>query len=229
MLKRIFGKLMAGNTLYYPGCLTKFVLKDIEENYKKILKELKIEFVMLRDEEFCCGSPVINAGYEKEYKELVEKNRGMLKKYGIGRIITNCPACYKMLKENYPETKVEHATQVIWNNIKKLKLKSFNEDITYHDSCHLGRHSGIYEEPRYILEASGFNIIELKNNRENSMCCGGGGGLRTNAPNTSKKIAKMLMEEVKTKKVITACPLCYAQLKEDSGSKEVLELSQVLA
>ncbi len=227
MFKRLFSRLTAGNTLYYPGCLTKFVLKDIEENYKKILKEIGIEFMMLGEMEFCCGSPVINAGYEKEYIELVEKNKEVLKKYGIGRIITNCPACYKTLKENYPNIKVEHATQIIWNNINKLKLRSYNEKITYHDPCHLGRHSGIYEEPRNILKALRFEVVELRNNRENSMCCGGGGGLKVNASETSNKIAKMLIEEVKTEKIATACPLCYAQFKENTN-KEVLEISQAL-
>ena len=227
MFRGLFSKLTAGNTLYYPGCLTKFVLKDVEENYKKILTQLKIEYIMLGEMEFCCGSPVLNAGYEKEYKELVEKNREVLKKYSIGRIITNCPACYKILKENYPEVKVEHITQTIWKNIDKMKLKSFNEKITYHDPCHLGRHSGVYDEPRYILQALDFEVVEFMNNREKSMCCGGGAGLRTNASKISSKIAKMLAEETKTDKIITTCPLCYLQLKENTD-KQVLELSQVL-
>lgn len=227
MLKKLFNKLSRGNTLYYPGCLTKFVLKDIETNYKKILKEIGIEFIMLGEMEFCCGSPVINAGYKKEYEELVEKNREIFKKYGIGKIITNCPACYKTLKENYPEVEVEHATQTIWKNIKKMKLKSFNEKITYHDPCHLGRHSGIYEEPRNILKALNFKIEEIRNNKENSMCCGGGAGLRVNSPETAAKITKILEKEIKTKKVVTTCPLCYSQLKEQTN-KEVLEISQLL-
>jgi len=145
----------------------------------------------------------------------------------VGRIITNCPACYKMFKEQFPEIKVEHVTQTIWNNIKKMKLKTYNEKITYHDPCHLGRHSGIYEEPRWILQALDFDVVELKNNRENSMCCGGGGGLKTNSPKISNKIVKMLMEEVKTDKIITTCPLCYVQFKENTD-KQVLEMSQVL-
>ncbi|MFH1210473.1 MAG: (Fe-S)-binding protein [archaeon] len=227
MFRGLFSKFTSGNTLYYPGCLTKFVLKDVEENYKKILTQLKIEYIMLGEMEFCCGSPVLNAGYEKEYNELVEKNREVLKKYGVGKIITNCPACYKMLKEQFPEIKVEHITQTIWKNIDKMKLKSFNEKITYHDPCHLGRHSGIYDEPRYILQALDFEVVELKNNRENSMCCGGGAGLRTNAPQVSERIAKMLGEEIKTEKIITTCPLCYVQIKEGTD-KQVLELSQVL-
>jgi Fe-S oxidoreductase len=227
MFRGLFSKFTSGNTLYYPGCLTKFVLKDVEENYKKILTQLKIEYIMLGEMEFCCGSPVLNAGYEKEYNELVEKNREVLKKYGVGKIITNCPACYKMLKEQFPEIKVEHITQTIWKNIDKMKLKSFHEKITYHDPCHLGRHSGIYDEPRYILQALDFEVVELKNNRENSICCGGGAGLRTNAPQVAEKVAKMLGEEIKTEKIITTCPLCYVQIKEGTD-KQVLELSQVL-
>lgn len=228
MFKRFLEKFTSRNTLYYPGCMTKYVLKDLEKNYAEILRKLDIEFIMLKELEFCCGSPVINAGFPKDFNNLISKNLESFKQHGISRIITNCPGCYSTFSKNY-DIKVEHITQVIWKNIEKLKLKSFNEQITYHDPCHLGRHSDIYDEPRYILKALDFEVIESNQTRENTLCCGAGGGLRNNAPKISSKIAKLRIKDIKTKKLITSCPMCYHHLKENAPKDvEVLELSQVL-
>ncbi|MCG2718929.1 MAG: hypothetical protein L6408_08885 [Nanoarchaeota archaeon] len=229
MFKRFLEKFTARNTLYYPGCMTKFVLKDLEKNYMEILKKLDIEFIMLKDLEFCCGSPIINAGFPKDFNDLIDKNLEAFKNHGISRIITNCPGCYNILSNNYSNIKVEHMTQVIWKNIEKLNLKSFNEKITYHDPCHLGRHSDIYDEPRYIIKALDFELIESKRTKENTLCCGAGGGLRNNAPKIASKVAKLRFDDVATKKLITCCPMCYHHLKEHAPMGiEVLELSQVL-
>lgn len=224
MLKKLLEKLTSGNVLYYPGCLTHFVLPDIEENYQKILTQLGVDFIFL-PEFNCCGSPVIHAGYRKDFEGLREKNAEFLKKYGVSKIITNCPACFRILSDC--GFNAEHVTQTIWKNIKKLKAKHSGK-ITYHDPCHLGRHSGIYEEPRNILKAIGFEVIELPNCRENSMCCGGGAGLKTNYPELANEIAKGVVEQVKTKKMVTPCPLCYKHFKENASGIEVLEFSEVL-
>jgi len=228
MFKRFLEKFTLGNTLYYPGCMTKFVLKDLEENYMKILRELNIDFITLKDMEFCCGSPVINAGFPKDFNDLIDKNLEIFKKHGVSKIITNCPACYSIFSENY-NLKVEHATQVIWKNIDKLNLKSFEGNVTFHDPCHLGRYSDIYDEPRLILKKIGYDIIESKHTKDRTLCCGAGGGLRNNAPKFSSKIAKLRFKDVPTKKLVTCCPMCYHHLKENSPEDvEVIELSQVL-
>ena len=136
--------LFGGNTLYYPGCLTKFVAKDLEENYKKILNKIGIDFIMLKDFEVCCGNPILNAGHEKETKELAEKNFKLFKDRGVKKIITSCPACFHMFNKNYPkliekwDIKVEHITQTISKAVKEGKInpKKLGIDITYHDPCH---------------------------------------------------------------------------------------------
>lgn len=228
MFKRFLEKFTAGNTLFYPGCMTKYVLKDLEKNYMELLRRLGIDFIMLKDLEFCCGSPVLNAGFPEDFNNLIDKNLESFKRHGVSRIITNCPGCYNILSKHY-NLKVEHISQTIWKNIEKLKLQSFNEKITYHDPCHLGRHSNIYDEPRYILRALDFEIVESKRTRENTLCCGAGGGLRNNAPKMASKIAKLRFKDVPARKLITCCPMCYYHLKENAPDNiEVLELSQVL-
>jgi Fe-S oxidoreductase len=219
----IFKWLLGGNTLYYPGCLTKSVMKNILENYKEIFNLLGIDFIMLPKDEVCCGLPVINAGYKKEAKQLAKKNFELFKKHGINKIITNCPSCYHMFKEEYPkfvaewDINVEHATQTIFNSLKDSKFNkqiSNFENVSYHDSCHLGRYCGIYEEPRKVIKMLGGNILEMRNNRENSVCCGAGAGVRANFPDLAKDAATNRLRDmpVNSDVVISACSLCASNL-----------------
>lgn len=226
-------KLFKGrNLLYYPGCLTHFAFPQLENNYKKILNMLEIDFIFLPDFN-CCGSPVLNAGYTEDFEELMESNRFYLEKYGVGRIVTSCPACYLMLKDKYGAD-VEHISQTIMRNIDKLDKSGAMEvegnKITYHDPCHLGRKGSIYDEPRQIIRSLGLEVVELPCSRSKSLCCGAGGGLKSNNPSLARDIAKSRLKLVKTKTLVTTCPMCYAHFREQ-GEKmgiKVLEFSQLL-
>lgn len=237
----ILDKLLARNILYYPGCMTKFVLKDLEKDCEKILRKCGIDFIKLKDLEVCCGSPVRNAGYASDFETLARKNFDILKQHGVRKIISNCPACFKTFKQDYPEVlhgwniEVEHLTQTIWQAIKKGKLKTkkpANTKITYHDPCHLGRYTGVYDEPREILKFLGYNLVEMEFNKADAFCCGGGGGVKANYPKLADKIAKERISQALktgTKLLVTTCPLCYACLKEAGKNKiKVMELSSLL-
>jgi Fe-S oxidoreductase len=230
MLKGLMDKIlgMVRNTMYYPGCLTKYALPEILANYEKILKKMEIDYIMLKEQELCCGSPILRAGYKAEFKRLQKENLELFKQYGVSKIITSCPACYHMLKEEYG-LEVEHIAKTVLKNIGKFDKDKFKgEKITYHDPCHLGRYSGIYDEPRKVLEYLGFEVVELKDNHEKSMCCGGGGGLRSYKSDVAKRVAKLRLMQVGTKRIITPCPMCYAHLKENAKDIDVLEFSEVL-
>jgi heterodisulfide reductase subunit D len=237
---KILDKILGGNILYYPGCLTKFVGKDLKENYEKILRTIGIDFIELKEKEVCCGSPALNAGYKKTAEDLVRKNYHVFKEHRVTKIISNCPACCKTFSQDYPlllkewDIKVEHASQTIYKAIQegKLKLKKKIEKIvTFHDPCYLGRYMSIYEEPRKILEFIGCKIVEMKFNRQNSFCCGGGGGVQSNYSELANSIAKERIQqalETKAEILVTACPLCYYHLKRNSQEIQVFELSQLL-
>jgi Fe-S oxidoreductase len=239
----ILNKLLAKNVLFYPGCMEKFVLKEFQDNYEKILRKCGVDFIKLKDLEVCCGSPVLNAGYFVDFKTLAKKNYKIFKEHGVKKIITPCPACFKTFELEYPEVmdefdiEVEHVTQTISNAIKNgnLKLKRIKKSmkVTFHDPCHLGRYCGVYEEPREILKALGYELTEMKFNRENSFCCGGGGGLKSNYPELSEEIAKMRIKhakEVKVNVIVTACPMCYSCLREVGRQSRVktVELSSLI-
>lgn len=224
-------KNIGRNTLYYPGCLTKGILKEEFENYKKIFNILGIDFIMLPNEEVCCGIPVLNGGYKKEARKLAEKNLNLFKKYNVSKIITNCPSCYHAFKEIYPNLirdwniEVEHATITIYNSLKNKegKFKHLEkEKVSYHDPCHLGRYSGIYDEPRKVIEILQGDLVEMRNNRVNSPCCGGGGGVRANFPELAKDIAKTRIENIDSKvdNIISPCGLCYLNIKSASKKSE---------
>jgi|APSaa5957512576_1039674.scaffolds.fasta_scaffold01497_4 heterodisulfide reductase subunit D len=225
----IFGFLKGEKVLYYPGCLTKGVLKQELENYKEIFNKLKIDFVMLPDEENCCGLPVMNAGYRKDAVKLAKKNLKLFREKGIQKIVTNCPSCFHMFGSVYPKLvrdwniPVEHATVTVLRALKKKgwKYHGYDEDreiVAYHDPCHLGRYSGVYDEPREVVEILGGRIMESRFSREKALCCGGGGGVRANFENLAKGVSnervKSFSEDVG--KIISPCGLCYANLKSSS-------------
>jgi heterodisulfide reductase subunit D len=226
-------KSFGENTLYYPGCLTKIAMKEQLENYKKVFNILGVDFIMLPEIEVCCGLPILNAGYEKEARELAKKNLEIFKKNKISKIITNCPSCFHTFRDVYPkfvpewDIKVEHATITILNGLKKKgidfrKKNIAGEIVTYHDSCHLGRYCGIYEEPREVIQRLGGEIIEMKHNRKNSICCGAGAGVRANYPELAKSIAKKRAKEIplNADKVVSACGLCHSNILTASDKSE---------
>ena len=230
-------KIFQSNTLYYPGCLTKFALPEILDGYKEILDQEGIDFITLSDKELCCGSPVKNAGAEKEFEKLAQKNLEVFKQHSIGKIITNCPACAVVFKKDYQkilgnkwEIEVSHISEIIEKSLPKIK--KMKGKCTYHDSCHLGRELKIYDQPRRIIEKCGWQIVEPILTRENSFCCGGGGGVNSNYQDLSEKIAQDRIDILRNTEVemaITACPMCYLNLRNNANEKiEIKELSQII-
>jgi len=231
--KTLLDKILWSNTLYYPGCLTKAVLPNIEKNYEDILHKLWIDFIKLSDKEYCCGSPVLRAGMREDFEDIKNKNIAIFKQHAVWLIITNCPACYNMLKYEYKLAdhgiQVEHITQTIKRKSDKLKDKKLLKEIVYHDPCHLGRLSGVYEEPREVIKSCGYSIKELKNNREHSPCCGWGWGLINNNPDLSAKICNQVLWEIENEKCMTSpCPMCYYQFKQHAKKIEVKEFSEII-
>lgn len=232
-MMKIFNKIMDhfGNLCYYPGCLTKIALPEIEENYKEILKRLDIDFISIPDDIVCCGAPVLNAGYKDEFLEHKDRLVEYFKKHGVTKVLTSCPTCYSMLKKKY-NYNVRHFTQLLREKMSRFQKIAEGEKITYHDPCHLGRYEKVYGEPRAILKALGFEVVEMRDNREKALCCGAGAGLKNIKPKMSAQIAKIRTNQAVTAgttKLVTCCPMCYAHLKENAPENlEVFELSELV-
>jgi len=236
-MSNFLSKILGGNTLYYPGCLTKFVAKDLKEKYEKILRKIGIDFIELSELEKCCGSPALKAGYLEDFKKAAEENLKIFKEHSVRKIITNCPACAMTFKIEYPKVvgkkwdiEVEHISKTINSKVKSQNSKLKNEKVAFHDPCHLGRGLGIYKEPREIIKKLGYEISEMELSKNESFCCGAGGGVKSNEPELANKIGKDRIEQAKkteAKILCTNCPLCYLHLKENTNEIEVKELIEL--
>lgn len=228
-VKTSFSSITGERVLYYPGCMTKYYLPELFNNYKSLLSDIGIDFSVMNDLD-CCGSPLLNAGYAADFKELRDKNVKLLRKKGITRIITNCPHCFDIFRNKYDlkGVSVEHITQTLEANKRKL-IADNNEEVAYHDPCILARKNHVFKEPRTVLKHTGFTLTEPQKNKEKTFCCGAGGGVKQNSPKIANKIAKERLSKLGSNKIIVSCPYCYAHFCENaSKNKKIVELSETL-
>ena len=243
----LFGLFGNSETIYFPGCYTwEFVPKKIE-NYRKILKKLDIDFKLHKNSEFiCCGGFLGEAGYEKDLRTNAKNNQLLIDNKKYKKIITSCPLCYntfRSYKEILPNwnIEIEFIISSILNKLQEAKspVKNyFSEPVAYYDSCYLGRYAEFIEPPRSLLKLLGFSVIELPNNKEETLCCGSCGNLPAANKELSDNIAKKFIESLikrKISKIVTADPQAYYHLKKnsiamqiDEKTLEILEFSDLL-
>ncbi len=219
--------------------------KKVTQSFVKILYHLKTDYAVLGIEETDSGDIARRSGNEMLFQMQAQMNIEVLNGYGVKKIITCDPHDYNVLKNEYPELggnyEVTHHTEFIWNNIQsgKIKLKptSNPEILTYHDPCYLGRANKIYEPPRNILKALGYNLSEMPRNRSFALCCGAGGGqMFKEAEKGNKEVFIERTEEaigLNPKIIATACPFCmtmmtdgikYKNREEVTLNKDIAEL-----
>ncbi|MGF7119169.1 Fe-S oxidoreductase [Methanobacterium oryzae] len=213
--------------------MTREKLKEIQEATEEILKHADIDYKILEDES-CCGSFLLRTGFVDETKEVMKNTFNKIKGE---KIITSCAGCYKTFKKDYPEIlgeeiDVMHTSEFFNDLIKngKLEVTFLDEKVTYHDPCHLGRHLEEYDIPRDVLRKIS-DLTEMKRNKEDARCCGAGAGVRSAFPEITENIAKMRIsdaDEVKAEIIVTSCPFCILNLKNISGNKEVLDISEII-
>jgi Fe-S oxidoreductase len=236
------GYFKKSNTVYFPGCVTYFKYKEIYDLYLKIFQKLGISYKII-DKNICCGQEAFEAGYEHVSRKLARKNFEEFKENSVNTIITNMPCCYNMFKEKYSEIvpgwnlKVENIWEKVLKKLeekpKLIKNKSF-DSVCYDDNCYLGRYSKCFEEPRKILKILGYNLKELYNNKEGSLCSGGCGGLSRTNQQLADKLAKEKILQVKRinqTKLIVPSLKDYEILKKNSFeyNLKILELGEVIA
>lgn len=212
--------------LYFRGCTAREKQTEIADSTEKLLNLAGVDYHVLEDE-ICCGSVLLRTGFERQARAQIEKNTEVLKGE---KIITSCAGCYKTLSEDYEGLDVIHISQLLDSLIKegKLDFKKSDLDVTYHDSCHLGRHMNVFDEPRRVI-GNVANLVEMENIREESLCCGAGGGVKSAYPEIASQMAKSRIAQAKEtncKTLITPCPFCKLNLENDE--MEVLDLTEFL-
>ncbi|UCE73798.1 MAG: hypothetical protein JSV56_12345 [Methanomassiliicoccales archaeon] len=230
--------------LYFPGCMATYRAKDIAKSTIELLKKGGVEFKLLGEDEWCCGSVMLRTGNIEVGREMIKHNVDAIQKSGVDVVVTSCSGCFRTLKQDYEKMTgsmdftVKHVLEILEELIEqgKLKFPEAKMKVTYHDPCHLGRHSGLYDVPRKILASiSGLELLEMTRNRRNARCCGAGGGVRAGFKDLSDQMADTRLkeaEETGAEVLTSACPFCTFALREAAernGSKmRVLDLPELL-
>jgi Fe-S oxidoreductase len=216
--------------LWFVGCAHSFDDRNISVTRKlaRILNDIGVNYAILGREEGCCGNDVRRAGEEGLFQLLKEENEQTFEKYGIEKLFTASPHCYNTFKNEYESYDIKLVLELIYDAIKngKLELKNpINKKVTYHDSCFLGRYNNIYDLPRELLaEIPGLKLVEMKSNREFSLCCGGGAGNIVGEypgeiqPN---KLRAREAAETDAEILAVACPFCMLMLEEGIKTENV--------
>jgi Fe-S oxidoreductase len=226
----------------------KFSALDITKGSLKTLNSLGIEPKLLSNEK-CCGHDALWTGDIETFKKLAEHNTTQIKEAGVKKIIFSCPEGYRTFKLDYPNhgfdvgCELQHISEFLVERIEKdgLKFNEVKRKVTYQDPCRLGRHLGVYEAPRKLLESiPGIELVEMRHSGYESICCGT--SAFTNCDSYSNMLrVERLSEAVETgaEILITACPKCQTHFRcamTDKGEEkrpmpkiEVMDLANLVA
>ena len=224
-----------GQVGYFAGCMT-LLTPNTLSSMQKIFDAAR-ENVWWADKEggVCCGRPLKLTGEVDSAQKMIDYNKALFAKHNITTLVTSCPICLRVLREEYNLKGIEvlHHSEYILRLMHQGRLQvgySAEQRFTYHDPCELGRGSGIYDQPRAVIEAIG-ELLEPAHNRKNALCCGS--SLANTAINDKQQltIAQGVTEELDATgadTIVTACPLCKKAITR-SSSKRVADLSEIVA
>jgi Fe-S oxidoreductase len=220
----------AGPVAYWAGCTSSYIITDIAQNALRIFKEAGLEFAYLGKDENCCGAPIFMSGQWEAFEEIVRYNIGQFQQRGIKTLMVSCPGCWVFLNHYHRQwakklgleydIEIRHVSEVFADLIDQGKLKfkrQLDRKATWHDPCHIGRHGGIYEPPRKVLQSlPGLELVEMTHNREQGLCCGSVLTLIKEPDTTSARIATLRLDEATeagTDLIYTTCPCCEFQFR----------------
>lgn len=247
----LFSQGKAPEILFWVGCAGSYDQRAqrITRAFVAILDKVGIGYAVLGKEEMCTGDPARRAGNEFMFQMMAYQNIQILNNYNITKIVTTCPHCFNILKNEYPDLgghyEVIHHTVLLQELIDDGRLVlqeggAFQgRRITYHDSCYLGRANGVYAAPRKVLEALDAELVEMKRCGSRGLCCGAGGAQmfkeeekgdkRVNTERTDEAIA------TGASLIASACPFCNTMLTDglkagDQEQKaEVVDIAELVA
>ncbi len=236
--------------LYFPGCYLSYDprLKKVAQATAAILKKAGVDFGILGTEENCCGESIRKTGDEALFRRLARENIKTFIDHGVKKILVSSPHCYHTFKNEYPEFMVHfevvHMVQYLMELVDQGRLAlsgEYPKKVAYHDPCYLGRHNGIYEEPRRVLEGiSGLKIVEMPDTLEESLCCGGGGGRIWMETPKGERFSDLRLKQamaVGAGVLVTACPYCISNFEDsrltlaegdDGKSPEIKDITEIV-
>jgi Fe-S oxidoreductase len=226
--------------LYFPGCYLSYDprLKKVARATAGILNKAGIDFGILGSMENCCGESIRKTGDEDLFKRLARENIKTFIDHGVKKILVSSPHCYHTFKNEYPEFRVNfevvHIAPYLFELIHAGRIeitKEYGKKVTYHDPCYLGRHNGIYDEPREALkQIPGLELKEMPESRLDSLCCGGGGGRIWMETPKGERFSDLRLEQaigVGAEVLATSCPYCIANFEDSRLTLNVTESLEV--
>ena len=225
----------SGRVGYFAGCMTLLTPNTLSAMQR--IFEAAHEEVWWADKSggVCCGRPLKLSGESDSAQKMIDYNKSLFSKHNITTLVTSCPICLRTFREEYKLEGIEvlHHSEYILRLLEQGRLHvnySIEQTYTYHDPCELGRGSGIYDEPRAVIEAIG-TLFEPAHKRRNALCCGS--SLANTAINDAQQltIASGVAKELDSagaETIVTACPLCKKAIAR-GASHQVKDLSEIVA
>jgi len=226
--------------LYFPCCYLSYDprLKKVARATANILNRAGVDFGILGAKENCCGESIRKTGDEDVFKRLAKENIKTFIDHGVKKILVSSPHCYHTFKNEYPEFMVNfevvHISQYLFELINEGKLelnKEYRKKVTWHDPCYLGRHNGLYDEPREVLrKIPGLELNEMPESRVDSLCCGGGGGRIWMETPKGERFSDLRLEQavgVGAEVLVTACPYCITNFEDSRLNRENSEAIEI--
>jgi Fe-S oxidoreductase len=234
--------------LYWVGCAVAFDprAQKIARSLATIFESAGVDWAVLGKEEKCTGDTARRAGNEYLFAQMAEENIAALNEIKPKTIVTTCPHCFHTIANEYPQFGgnfvVRHHTEFIDELVRSGKLKlgaNGRDSVTYHDPCYLGRHNGVFDQPRALIERAGAKLTEPPRNNKNSFCCGAGGGqFWKEEEKGTERVSTNRYRELKqtgAKTVATGCPFCMRMMTEEAAKEEpetamdVLDVAEIVA
>ncbi|MDA8306652.1 MAG: (Fe-S)-binding protein [Deltaproteobacteria bacterium] len=233
--------------LYFPGCYLSYDprMKRVARATASILNKAGVDFGILGTKESCCGESIRKTGDEELFKRLARENIKTFIDAGVKKILVSSPHCYHTFKNEYPEFRVNfevvHITQYLFELIREGRLEitgEYGKKVAYHDPCYLGRHNGIFDEPREVLKKAGLELVEMADYRRESLCCGGGGGRIWMETPKGERFSDLRIEQavsVGAEVLATCCPYCITNFedsrlnREDGEPLEIRDITEIIA
>lgn len=213
--------------LWFVGCTGSYDPRnqEVTKSIATILNAAGVSFAILGDQERCTGDSARRLGEEGRFQQSVMENMMLFGELGVKKIITQCPHCFNTLANEYPEFGAEweviHHTQLIEQLIeaKQLPLQEGQQmAVTYHDSCYLGRHNGIFDAPRKVIEeTNGLPVLEMAQSGDQGLCCGAGGAnmwYEVEQKDRINVIRAKQAADTGASTVVSACPFCLTMMKD---------------
>jgi heterodisulfide reductase subunit D len=247
----LFSRGESPEILFWVGCSGSYDQRaqKITRAFAGILNHIGISYAILGKEELCTGDPARRSGNEFLFQMMAYQNIRTMNNYQVRKIVTACPHCFNILKNEYPELggnyEVIHHTLFLQQLLDegRIRLKESGgykgKKIVYHDSCYLGRANGIYEAPRKLLEALDAELVEMKRCKSKGLCCGAGGAqmFKEEEKGTTRINFERTREALDTgaELIASACPFCNTMLtdgvkqEEKENQVKVMDIAELIA